>query len=666
MKNQYKHLFEPLAVKNMRLKNRIVMMPMGTNFGEQNGEMSFLHINYYAQRAEGGTGLIIVENASVDSPQGSNGTTQIRIDQDSYIPRLFMLCETVHKHGTRIALQINHAGASAISSRIGSQPVSASSIPSKAGGEIPRPLTKEEILRIVKKYGEAARRVQIAGFDAVEIHAGHSYLISQFLSPLTNDRTDEFGGSPQNRARFAKLVLEEVRRQVGAFFPIILRISADEFLEGGNSLEDCLQYLEYLQEEVDIFDVSAGLNGSIQYQIDACYLPDGWRSYLARAVKERFGKVCITMGNIRSPRIADEILDKGDADLIGIGRGLIADPEWGNKARYGEEADIRKCISCNIGCAGHRIGINRPIRCTVNPAVNKGGDYKRRRIAKPCNVVVIGGGTAGLEAACTAAEVGCTTFLIEKRQELGGLAAVISRIPDKKRLADFPNYLVHRAEKLGNLFIFRGTEATIELVRGMNPDVIVNATGSDPLLPPIKGLHEHIGKEGGHVFSILDMIAHVEDFPEDMSGKQVVVIGGGAVGLDVVEFAAPRGARTSIVEKMGSIGNGIDPVSRAEFTSLMEKHQVKQYTDTTLLEVKEQAFLVRMPDGREEELAFDYGFVCLGMKAHCPIYDQVLEAFGDSDVEILNIGDSLRARRIIEGTEEGRNILTVLETRGYL
>ena len=163
------------------------------------------------------------------------------------------------------------------------------------------------------------------------------------------------------------------RRQVGAFFPIILRISADEFLEGGNSLEDCLQYLEYLQEEVDIFDVSAGLNGSIQYQIDACYLPDGWRSYLARAVKERFGKVCITMGNIRSPRIADEILDKGDADLIGIGRGLIADPEWGNKARYGEEADIRKCISCNIGCAGHRSA----------PSPSRGSTWRHTGAASP-------------------------------------------------------------------------------------------------------------------------------------------------------------------------------------------------------------------------------------------------------------------------------------------
>ena len=663
MNTQYKHVFEPLAVKNMRLNNRTVMMPMGTNFGEQNGEMSFLHIQYYEQRAEGGVGLIIVENASVDSPQGSNGTTQIRIDQDSYIPRLFMLCETVHKHGTKIALQINHAGASAISSRIGSQPVSASNIPSKKGGEIPRPLTKEEILRIVKKYGEAAKRVQIAGFDAVEIHAGHSYLISQFLSPLTNDRTDEFGGSLENRARFAKMIIEEVRRQVGAFFPIILRISADEFMEGGNTLDDCLEYLEFLKDEVDIFDVSAGLNGSIQYQIDACNLPDGWRSYLSRAVKERFGKVCITMGNIRDPQVANDILERGDADLIGMGRGLIAEPEWVNKVKYGDVKDIRKCISCNIGCAGHRIGINRPIRCTVNPAVNKGGDYKKRKITKPCNVVVIGGGTAGMEAACTAAEVGCSTFLIEKNQELGGLASLISKIPDKKRLADFPNYQIHRTEKLSNLYVFKGTEATVDMIRGMHPDIIVNATGSNPLLPPIKGLHENIGK--GKVFSILDMIEHVDEFPKDMSDKKVVVIGGGAVGLDVVEFAAPRGAQTSIVEKMGSIGNGIDPVSRVEFADLMEKHGVAQYTNTTLLEVKEDAFLVRMADGTERELPFDYGFVCLGMKAHCPIYDDILEAFGTSDVEIMNIGDSQRARRIIEGTEEGRNILKVLEKRGY-
>ena len=181
MKSKYSHIFEPFTVQRMTTKNRIVMTPMGTNFGEQNGEMSFLHINYYEQRAKGGVGLLIVENASVDDPLGSNGTTQLRIDKDNYIPRLFNLCERVHKHGACIAIQINHAGASAMSKRIGQQPVSASNIPSKENGEIPRPLEKEEIYEIVKKYGEAAKRAQICGFDAVEIHAGHSYLLSQFL-----------------------------------------------------------------------------------------------------------------------------------------------------------------------------------------------------------------------------------------------------------------------------------------------------------------------------------------------------------------------------------------------------------------------------------------------------------------------------------------------------
>lgn len=666
MKKDYKHIFEPFTVRRMTVKNRIMMTPMGTNYGEQSGEMSFRHINYYEQRAKGGTGLIMVENASVDSPEGSNGTTQLRIDHDNYLPRLFMLTETVHKHGACIGIQINHAGASAQSARTKMQPVSASNIPSKEGGEIPRPLEKDEILRIVKKYGEAAKRAQIAGFDTVEIHAGHSYLLSQFLSPITNKRTDEFGGSPENRARFARLVVEEVRRQVGPFFPIFLRVSADEFMEGGNSLEDCLNYLQYIQEEVDVIDVSCGLNGSIQYQIDANHFPDGWRSYMARTVKERFNKPCVTMGNIRDPKVADEILARGDADLIGIGRGLIADPDWVNKVEFGNVCDIRKCISCNIGCAGNRIGINRPIRCTINPEVPNGDVYKKRRITKPCNVVVVGGGTAGMEAACTAAEVGCTTFLIEKKPYLGGLAAEISKIPDKKRLSDFPNYMIHRTNKLRNLFSFTNMEADTEFIKSLKPDVIVNATGSSPLLPPITGLHENIDKEGGKVSSILNMIEHVQEYPEDLTGKKVVVIGGGAVGLDVVEFFAPRGADVSIVEMMPVIGNGIDPVSKVDINTLMKKYNVRQMPNTALKEVRPDNFLVETKDG-QEELPFDYGFVCLGMKAEHPVLQQLKEAFEDDDhIEIINIGDSVRARRIIEGTEEGRNILNTLEKRGYL
>ena len=665
MKNDYPHIFSPLTVKNMTIKNRIVMMPMGTNYGEQNGEMSFLHINYYEQRAKGGTGLIIVENASIDSPQGSNGTTQLRIDHDNYLPRLFKFCENIHRYGTKIAIQINHAGASAVSSRINMQPVSASDVPSKEGGEIPRPLSKDEILHIVKKYGEAAKRAQTAGFDAVEIHAGHSYLISQFLSPITNKRTDEFGGSVENRTRFCRMVIDEVRKQVGPFFPIMLRLSADELMEGGNTLEDTLEYLEHLQEEVDIFDVSCGLNGSIQYQIDANYLPDGWRSYMAKAVREKFNKPCISMGNVRDPKVAERILADGDADLIGMGRGLIADPAWVNKVATGHECDLRKCISCNVGCAGNRIGVNRPIRCTVNPSVLEGDVYKKKNVNKNCNVVVIGGGTAGLEAACTAAEVGCNTFLLEKGNELGGLASLISKIPAKNRLADFPHYLMHRAEQLDNLYIFKNTEGTPENIRKFHPNIIVSSTGSAPLLPPIAGLKDRIDNENHNIYSILGMISHINDFPKDLEGKKVVVVGGGAVGLDVVEFFADRNADISIVEMMDQIGRDLDPVSKNDTKTMMKKHNVHQLTKTALLEVKDSSFLVR-GDGEPYELPFEYGFVCLGMRAQGQLYQNLTEEFSSEDVEIMNIGDSQRARRIIDGTQEGRNILTILEQKGYL
>ena len=667
MKDKYTHIFEPLTVRTMTIKNRICMMPMGTNYGEQNGEMSFLHIDYYRQRAKGGTGLLIVENANVDFPQGSNGTTQLRIDHDNYLPRLYKFCEDMHRYGTKVSIQINHAGASAMSSRIGGlQPVSASNIPSKTGGATPRPLTKDEILAIVKKYGEAAKRAQTAGFDAVEIQAGHGYLLNQFLSPTTNDRTDEFGGSKENRARFTTLVLKAVRETIGENIPIFLGISADELAEGGNTLDDTLEIVEYFKDYVDVFDVSAGLTCSIQYQYDADYLPDGWKSYMSKAIKEKTGKPCQTSGNIREPEVANRILEDEEADLIAIGRGLIADPEWVNKVEFGNECDIRKCISCNIGCAGHRIGLNQPIRCTVNPAVNSGEDYMKSKVNKPCNVVVIGGGTAGLEAACTAAEVGCTTFLIEKKAELGGLASVISRIPDKKRLADFPNYMIHRAGKLHNLFVFKNTTATVDMVKALNPDIIVNATGSVPTLPPITGLHDLVDKDGSNVATVLKMIERINEYPEDMKGQKIAIIGGGAVGLDVMEFFTERGAEVTMVEMLPMIGNGLDPVTKCDTNAKMAKYGVKQMTNTALQEVKNDRFIVKNPEGEIEEIPFDYGFICLGMRANTPVLSEIDEAFSNTNVEIVNIGDSKRARRIIEGTEEGRNILNVLARHDYL
>lgn len=665
MKNNFKHVFSPITINGMTLPNRVVMMPMGSDFAGHDGELSDEHVKYYELRARGGTGLIIVENVCVKYPEGSNGTTQLRIDKDCYIPRLFNLTEACHKYGAKVGVQINHAGASAMSSRIGMQPVSASNLPSKPGGEIPRALAKEELVSIAKDYGAAARRAVNAGFDMVEIHAGHSYLISQFLSPTMNDRTDEFGGCAENRARFCRMVIDEVRAAVGPRVPISLRLSVDELVEGGNSVDDCIEYLQYLNDGVDMFDTSAALNPTIQYQIDANYLEDGWRSYMAKAVRDAYHKPTVAIGNIRNPQVADDIIARGDADLIGIGRGLIADPDWCNKARYGNVEDIRKCISCNIGCVGNRIGGNKPLRCTVNPDLINGEAYKKHKVQKPCNVVVVGAGTSGLEAACTAAEVGCTVTLLEKQDHIGGLSVEISGIPAKRRLNDFPAYLKHRAAGLDNLAIKTGVDVTVDMIKSYDPDLVVNATGSEPLLPPIEGLHDALASDAP-VYSIKDLMSDIPAFDVDMTGKKVLVVGGGAVGLDVVEFCAPRGAQVSIVEMAPALGRGLDASTTASMNECMVKYGVAQYVNTSLRKVNSASAVV-LRDGVEEELPFDLCFVCLGMKPHAPLWDAIVEGFDGEDAEVINIGDSVRARRIIEGTDEGRHmVLAALDRLEFL
>ena len=667
MKTKYPNIFEPLTVKRTTIRNRIAMTPMGTNYGEANGEMSNRHMNYYSLRAKGGVGLIILENANIEYPVGSNGTSQIRIDHDSYMPRYYQLVESLHKDGATVAIQINHAGASASSARTGVETVSSSNVPTKAGGEIPRPMTKEEILTTVKKYAEAARRIQAIGFDAIEIHCGHSYLMSQFISPYYNKRTDEFGGSVENRLRFPRMVLEAVRKEVGPWFPIIVRVSAEERVPGGNTLEDTLEYLEYLDEFVDMYDVSCGLNPSLQYQIDSNFLPDGWRSYMSRAVKDKFGKPVINTGNYRDPKTVEKVLESGDVDIVGMGRGLIAEPNWVKKVQSGEEDMLRKCISCNVGCAGNRIGVNRPIRCTVNPAVPEGDIYKKLKVNKNCNVVVIGAGTAGMEAACTAAEVGCNVFLLEKKDHVGGLSSFISNLPSKTRMKDFPKYLENRASKLDNLYTFLNTEANVELIKKFKPNIIVNATGSVPLVPPIKGLKENL--EAGNVSTIFDMINNVNDgkYPDEVcNGKKVVVIGGGSVGLDVIEYFAPRGAECTIVDMLPQIGMLADPITKCSMRETHDKYGVKEYVNTALQEVKENSFVVKLPDGEITELEFDLGFNCLGMRANNPLLPELKEAFDDTDVAIYQVGDSVRARRIMEGTMDGRAVLNVLEAHGYL
>lgn len=659
--HKYPHLFQPLTVKSMYLRNRTVMPPIGTNFAGLQGEMREDHVSYYAQRAKGGTALIILENVCVDYPSGTNGTTQLRIDNDQYLPGLFRFTEVMHSYGAAASVQLNHAGASASPLRMEQQVVSSSSIPSKTGGTIPRPLARHEIARIAEKFGEAASRAKRAGFDCVEIHAGHSYLLSQFLSPIYNKRTDEFGGSLENRVRFPRMVLDEARKAVGPGFPIDIRVSADELIPGGNTLDDHIEILKLLADQIDIINVSAALNDTLQYQIDKMSLADGWRSYMAAAVKKAFpDKIVITTGNIRSPEVAERILADGTADLVGMGRGLIAEPKWVDKVAHGEEDMLRKCISCNIGCADHRIGRARPIRCTVNPDLFFEDAYKTIRLEAPPRVLVIGGGLAGLEAACTAAEMGCETTLIEKSGEVGGLGCKIANIPEKKRIFDFTRYMRTRAGKLPNLQIRLNSEADMDALVSIRPDLVVVATGSQPLLPPIPGLKENLDQPGGHVHSIIAFLDNIEKFKDP--AKKYVIVGGGAVGLDVVEYFVNLGAKdTAVVEMADAVARDVDFINKIDLNALLNgPNGPAIHTRTLLKEVKPDRFIV-LKDGEKTELPFDEGFICLGMKAHRPL-DTELTAYSlETGTKVISIGDRRVARRIIDGVKEGRDIQNAIQ-----
>ncbi len=657
-------LLSPLSVRGMTLRNRVVMPPMGSNLALPDGTVSDAQLDYYGQRARGGVGLIIVENICVSFPGGSNGTTQLRIDHDRYVPRLWELTERLHRFGAKASIQLNHAGASANPARTGVPAVSASDVPSKPGGVVPVPLDVEQIRQVVADYASAARRAKRAGFDAVELHAGHSYLLCQFLSPLYNRRTDSYGGSPANRARLTREVLAAVRAEVGPRFPVMLRISADELIAGGNTLADSLELMEHLVEEVDVIDVSAALASNLQYQIDRMDLPDGWRSGMAREFRARFGRPTITSGNVRDPRVAERIVAEGDSDLVAIGRGLIADPWWVRKVVSGTADTILDCISCNIGCADHRIRLDRPIRCSINPDIIGHEEYLSRRVDAPTRVVVVGGGVGGLEAACTAAEVGCDVVLLEERDVVGGVVGEAVRLPAKRRIATFLDHLVRRAARAG-VDVRTGGRATVDLVEALAPDVVVNATGARPVLPPVPGLRERVDTEGTGVFSILGTTAHVAAL-DVLAGRDVVVVGGGAVGLDVVEACVGVGARVTLVERMDRIAGDLDIITGLQMAEMIEKHDVTVLTGTSLTEVGDGWVDVRGADGTPRRIEGAATFVCLGMRAVSEPYVELDQHFRGSGIDVLNVGDSAGAGKIIDATAAGRDVLLTLEARGVL
>jgi len=504
VKRKYTNLFEPGHIGKLTIKNRIVMAPMNTIHEDRDGCVTQRMIDYFAARAKGGTGLIMTgftrAHRKSEYVPGSGG---LWMDTDAHIAMASDLAEAVHDYGAKICMQLSAGlGRQEVNPTFEKRPVASSQIPCYVDPKVVcRPLTKAEIRDIVKEYAKAARRIVTAGFDMIEVHGHTGYLIDQFMTPFWNKRTDEYGGDIRRRMRFPIELISSVRDVVGTGFPLSFRLSADHKIPNGRKLSEALEIARLLESAgIDVLHIDGGCYDSMPWIFPPIYYPEGPMVELAAAVKKVVQIPVITVGKIIRPEFAEQIIKDGRADFIAMGRQLIADPEWANKAREGRVEDICPCIACNELCIGN-VFFSRPLGCSVNAAAGKERYYALERPEKQKKIMVIGGGPAGMEAARVAALRGHNVTLYEKDKTLGGQLKAASKPAFKVELQRLVNYLSVQLRKVG-VNVETGKKVTAQLVDILKPDVVVIATGATPLVCRIPGVENTINVIDLHLGNI--------------------------------------------------------------------------------------------------------------------------------------------------------------------
>lgn len=637
-------LFTPIRIGKMEVKNRIVFPPMVTGHAGDDGKVTEGHINWYETRARGGVGLIIVEFTYV-AFGGRAGPVLLGIWHDDFIPGLRRLVDRVHAAGSKIFIQIGHSGRQTASAFLGGQsPVAPSAISCPLREpmlhEIPRELSVKEIEEIIQQFGEAARRAKEAGFDGVEIHGAHGYLVSAFMSAYSNKRYDAYGGDLQGRMKFPLEIIRRVRDEVGADFPIGFRFSGDEHVSDGLTIEEGRRIARMLEAAgVDCLHVAAGVYESLWSQIPPYGSAEGCNLVEAAAIKKVVNIPVITVGRIKSPDIAEEILQEEKADMVAMGRQLICDPEWPLKVAAGDFDEIRPCIGCTQGCINRGIVLRESAACIYNPAAGMEMDAMIKPAQVRKRVLVIGGGPGGLEAARVAALRGHDVTLFEKEQKLGGRFAIACLGPFKQEFTHAIKWLSRQVTKLG-VHIELAREVTPELVEEIRPDAVIIATGAVSQLPSIPGIDRPSVALGEDILT-----------GKVSMGTNVAILGGGGIGTEVADFMAQRGKKVTIVEMLPEVGvpTGIPLLVAQVLLPRLRQYGVEIRTGATVKEIIDGGLIVAT-DGKEERInGIDQVVVAMGAK---PVNELAAKLKGKV-AEIYVVGDSKEPRTAYEATHEG-------------
>ena len=638
----YPRLFSQGRIGPLVLKNRGIMMPMATDLADKDGLVTQRQIKYYQERAKGGIAMIIHEYTGVDDVDSIPSIHNLRISQDYHISAMEELVDAVHLYDCKIIAQLHHGGATSNPNLTGRQNLAPSAIPIAEGRPLPREMTLEDIKRVQEKFVAAAVRCKKAGYDGVELHGAHGYLIAQFFSKYYNQRKDQYGGSAKNRARFVTEIIAGIREKLGNF-PIIVRMCGDEMtdIEGFLSLEDGIEIAHELAKAgIDAINISNGsaLNGDAN--CEPFSYKSGWKQRVAKAYKEALIIPVIATNTIKDPDFAEKLLEENVCDFVGLGRSQLADPYFMDKAHNGHGDIIRQCIGC-LYCRERVLRDAMPIRCTVNARAAREIEFEQlKKDGNGQPVVVIGGGPAGMEAARILAKRGFVVTMFEKKQNLGGTLNIADKPPLKDKLTKLTNTMIAQLKKLCVSIKF-GQEADVDAICAMKPVGIVVACGAKPLIPDLPGI------DGPNVYLAEDVVAG-----KVVPTGRVAVVGTGLTGLETAEMLCNNGHKVLLVEMAKEIGPGIFPAIRNDELSRLLPYNPGIYAGHKLLAITAQGLVVeKMSSRKQVKLSADSVVLALGVRPNRELTNQLKESLPDTPIKV--IGDARQGGRIGNAIRDG-------------